>query len=151
MTWKLITAAFVLTGCASTTVPQEAQAVRDYTVVAELEQVEFIRLYRQLRYGIVNDYFVIVEVGKRYYLVEFASRCRALRSKNFIAAMVDHRYDPAYLHVGDTIRGCPVGTIHKATPEQLIEVKELSKSQTSGAIVPPDDGETGGDEASTEL
>ena len=150
MTWRLIAIAIVLTGCASTTVPQEAQAVRDYAVVSELEQVDFIRLYRQLRYGYVNDYFVIVEVGKRYYRAEFASRCRALRSKNFIAAMVDHRYDPAYLHVGDTIRGCPIGKIYEATPEQLLEVKELSRTQATGAIVPPDEDDVEDDEGGTE-
>ena len=146
MTWRLLAAAALLTGCVSTSIPQEAQAVRDYVVVSDLESVRFVRLYRQLRYGYVNDYFVTVAAGKRHYLVEFASRCRALRSKDFIAAMVDHRYDPAYLHVGDTIKGCPVGTIFEATAEQLLEVKELSRSQASGAIVPPEEETQDGEE-----
>ena len=63
--------------------------------------------------------------------------------------MVDHRYDPAYLHVGDTIRGCPVGGIFKATAAQLLEVKELSKSQASGAIVPPEEETDDAEEASS--
>ena len=149
MTWRLLAAAALLAGCLSTSIPQEAQAVRDYVVVSGLESVRFVRLYRQLRYAYVNDYFVTVAAGKRRYLVEFASRCRALRSKDFIAAMVDHRYDPAYLHVGDTIRGCPVGAIFEATAEQLMELTELSKSQASGAIVPPEEETQDGEEGSS--
>ena len=134
MRWILIAAAVLLTGCAGTTVPQETQAVRDFVVVADMEQIEAIRLYRQLRYGYVNDHFVMVEAGTRYYLVEFAARCRALREKNMIAAMVDHRYDPAYVRVRDTIRGCPIGTIYKAPAEQLLEIKRIGKSSTKGTI-----------------
>ena len=133
---RLITVAVLLTGCGTTSVPQEAQAVRDFVAVSGLDPVHYIRHYRQLRYGFVNDYFVIVEVGNRHYLVEFGARCRALRSKTFTAAMVDHRYDPAYLKTGDTIRGCPVERMYKATDEQLIEIKGLSKSQATGTIIP---------------
>jgi hypothetical protein len=35
-----------------------------------------------------------------------------------------------------TRSGCPVGKIYKATPEQLIEVKNLSRSIRDQDIVP---------------
>ena len=138
MVLRLIAALLLLAGCSSTTVPQEARAVRDFVAVSELERVESIRLYRPLRYGYVNDYFVIVIVGERHYLLEFTARCRALRAKTFTAAMVDHRYDPSFLHARDTIRGCPVGKIYKASPKQLVEAKELSKSVAAGQVLPED-------------
>lgn len=135
---KLTAALLLLAGCSATTVPQEAEAVRDFVAVSELERVKSIRLYRQLRYGYINDYFVIVIAGERHYLVEFTARCRALRAKTYTAAMVDHRYDPTFLHEMDTIRGCPVGKMYKATPENLIEAKELSKSVAAGEVLPED-------------
>jgi len=136
MSLRLIAAVVLLTGCGTMVVPQEALAVRDFVVVSELERVANIRLYRQLRYTYVNDYFVTVSTGTRHYLVEFGPRCRALRSKTFTAAMVDHRYDPSYLREDDTIRGCSVDRIYKATAEQLEEIKDLSKSQATGTMVP---------------
>ena len=131
-----IAAAVLLTGCGTTVVSQEARAVRDFIVVSDLERVDIVRLYRQLDYDYVNDYYLTVSTGSRHYLVEFRRRCRALRKKTFTAAMVDHRYDPSYLHAGDTIRGCPVERIYKATAEQLKEIKALSKLQVTGTIVP---------------
>ena len=136
MRWILIAAAVLLTGCGSTSVPKEAWAVRDYVAVADLQEVENIRLFRQLRFGYLNDYFVMVVAGERHYLIEFAARCRALRSKVFTASMVDHRYDPSYLRVRDTIRGCPVGRIYKASVDQLLEVKKIGKSAGPGTPVP---------------
>lgn len=136
MRFRLIAAALLLTGCGATSVSHETQAVRDFVAVTDLARVRNIRLYQQLRYGYVNDYFVIVVAGNRHYLVEFNARCWALRRKEFTASMVDHRHDPSYLLEGDTIRGCPVGKIYKATAEQLIEVKSLGKSQATGTAVP---------------
>lgn len=77
----LIAAAVLLTGCGAMSTTQDVEAVRDFVAVEKLEQINNIRLYRQLRYGYVNDYFVIVNVMKRHYLVEFGMRCTALRSK----------------------------------------------------------------------
>ncbi len=131
MNLRLAAVVLVLAGCASTSVPPEAHAVRDFVVVSDLQQVNHIRLYRPLRYYYVNDYFVTVVVGDRSYLVEFAARCRALRSKTYTASMVDFRKDPSYLREKDTIRGCPVQSIFEATVKQLVEIGELSKSTAS--------------------
>ena len=132
----LTVAAFLLAGCSTTSVPRETAAVRDYVSVSELESVISIRLYQPLRYGYVNDYFVIVDAGSRHYLVEFAARCYSLRAKTYTASMVDQRYDPSYIHEKDTIRGCPIGKIYEATPEELVEIKELSKSVAAGESLP---------------
>ena len=132
----LAVAALLLAGCGATTTPREAEAVRDFVALSGLERVDAIRMYRQLRYGYVNDYFVIVIAGERHYLVEFVARCYSLRANSFTTAMVDQRHDPSYLLEKDTIRGCPVGKIYEARPEQLIEVKELSRSIRDQDIVP---------------
>lgn len=139
MSLRLIAAAVLLTGCGTTVVPQEARAVRDFVVVSDLERVTNIRLYRQLHPSYVNDYFLTVSVGSRHYLVEFDSGCRALRRNVFTPSMVDHRQDASYLRRNDTIRGCPVDSIYKATAEQLKEIKELSKAQATGTVVPAED------------
>lgn len=127
MDWRLIAACLALSGCAISATTLEAMAVRDYVEVADLEEIDIARLYRQLKFGYVNDNFVIVVAGSRHFLIEFEIRCRSLRSKTFTAAMVDHRFDPSYLRPRDTIKGCPVYRIYKATPEQLREIKELSE------------------------
>jgi hypothetical protein len=124
MSLRLIAAAVLLTGCGTPVVPQEAQSVRDFVVVTDLQQIERIRLY-QLHYTYVNDYFVGASSGSGRYLVEFDSRCRALRSKDFTPAMVDSRFNSSYLSEGDTIRGCPIEGIYEATAEQLMEMKAL--------------------------
>jgi hypothetical protein len=129
-------AALLLAACGATSTPREAEAVRDFVALSGLERIDAIRMYRQLRYGYVNDYFVIVIAGQRHYLVEFTARCYSLRAKTFTTAMVDQRHDPSYLVEKDTIRGCPVGKIYEATPEQLIEVKNLSRSIRDQDIVP---------------
>lgn len=131
-----VVAALLLAACGSTSTPREAEAVRDFVALSGLDRTEAIRMYRQLRYGYVNDYFVIVISGERHYLVEFTARCYSLRAKTFTAAMVDQRHDPSYLIEKDTIRGCPVGKIYRATPEQLIEVKQLSRSIRDADLVP---------------
>lgn len=132
MRWMVIGAVLLLTACGATSITPHTQAVRDYVSVEGLERVPSVRMYRQLRFGYVNDYFVIVAAGDRHYLVEFRARCRALTAKVFTAAMVDHRYDPSYLRVDDTIRGCQVGKIYEASDEQLIEVKGIGKPQAEG-------------------
>lgn len=132
---RLFALVVILAGCASTSVPKEAQAVRDYVALAEFEQVSYVRMYRQLRYFYVNDYFVSIGVGNRYYLLEFVARCRALRSETFTPSMVDFRKDANYLREMDTIRGCPVEKIYQATPEQLVEVRKISRANTDGTIV----------------
>ena len=139
MSLRLIVVAVLLTGCGTPVVPQEARAVRDFVVVSELEQVDIIRLYQQLHYTYVNDYFVTVSVRDRHYLVEFDSRCRAMTSGVFTPSMVDHRHDPSYLRTRDTIRGCPVDKIYKAEAEQLNEIIVLSDSEASGTDVPAED------------
>ena len=134
---RFIAAAVLLAGCGTAVVTHEARAVRDFVVVSKLERVDNIRhYYRQLYYIYVNDNFLAVAVGNRHYLVEFGSICRALRRKEFTASMVDHLKDPSYLREGDTIRGCPVDKIYKATAEQLLEIKALSKAQATGSVVP---------------
>lgn len=134
---RLVAVALLLAGCATTLEPNEVRAVRDFVALADLEQVDHIRLYRQPVFTYVNDYFITASVGDRHYLVEFGGRCRALRARGLSVSTIDHRKDLSYLKVPDTIRGCTTENFYQATVEQLIEIKEVSKSEQDGAVLPP--------------
>ena len=133
---RLTASILLLAGCATAVEPTEVRAVRDFLALTDLRQVERIRLYRQPMFTYVNDYFVTASVGERHYLVEFNGRCRALRARGLTVSTIDQRQDLSYLKVADTIRGCNIERIFRATVEELVEIKELSKSEASGAVVP---------------
>ncbi|MDJ0812715.1 MAG: DUF6491 family protein [Woeseiaceae bacterium] len=136
MNLRLAAIALLLGGCATAMEPSEVRAVRDFVALSDLERVDRIRLYRKPAFTYVNDYFITASVAERHYLVEFNGRCRALRARGLSVSTVDHRLDLSYLKVPDTIRGCPTEKIYRATVEQLVELKELSKSAANGASVP---------------
>ena len=125
---RLAVIALLLAGCATTNEPSEVRAVRDFIALTELERVDRIRLYRQPVFTYVNDFFITASVAERHYLIEFNGRCRALRARGLSVSTIDHRLDLSYLKVPDTIRGCPTEKIYRATVEQLVELKELSKA-----------------------
>lgn len=133
---RLATSLLLLAGCATGVEPTEVRAVRDFLALTDLEQVDRIRLYRQPVFTYVNDYFITASVAERHYLIEFDGRCRALRARGLSISTIDHRQDLSYLKVPDTIRGCNTVRIFKATVEELVEIKELSKSEATGATVP---------------
>ena len=132
----IVATALTLTGCATGMVPTEVRAVQDFVVLTELNRVDRIRLYRQPVFTYVNDYFVTASIADRHYLIEFNGRCRALKAKGLSVSTIDYRQDASYLKVPDTIRGCNIEKIFEATVEQLLEIKELSKSEADGGRVP---------------
>lgn len=131
----LITATLALSGCSITsTQPQEIEATRDFVAANELEEVDEIRLDRQLTYRYVNDRYVTVPTRRGDYLLEFQRDCRALRKTTFDLEagdlennpMVDKRDNMNLLRSRfDTIRGCRIATMYEISDAQKEELKAL--------------------------
>ena len=75
----------LLTACTNSggtvTAPgKELEAVRDFVVAVELEEVNMIRRWDQLKYLYVNDYFIILQTRRGDYLLEMKAgvpRCES--------------------------------------------------------------------------
>lgn len=124
----------MLAGCVTSEVRPEVAAVRDLIKLEQPDQVDQIRVLNQLHYQYVNDHYVSATQGSRHYLIEFTSRCAALRRGDYTPAMVDTRRDANYINAKwDTIRGCPIDRIYSLSAGQLLEIKQLHDgSLTSG-------------------
>lgn len=123
---SILLVAILLTGCVSTQVSPEVEAVRDLISVSELNEIDNFRSADRLNYQYVNDYYVAVTQGSRHYLLEFRSRCFNLRRNQYSPSMIDYRRDPTYIWASwDTIRGCPIDKIYQLTEDQLAEVRGL--------------------------
>lgn len=129
-------------GSACTTMhdEQEIEATRDFVAANQLQTVDEIRLYQQLNYRVINDYFVTVETRRGDYLLEFRTRCRALTQRDFQPHMVDVRRDPNRVRARfDTIRGCIIGTIYEVTEEQRDELRQLGDAPGDEIFLPDDE------------
>lgn len=125
--------------CSTLQDEQEIEATRDFVAANELQQVDEIRLYEQLNYRTVNDYFVTVETRRGDYLIEFGIRCRALTQRDFQPHMVDIRRDPNRIRARfDTIRGCIIGKIYEVTEEQREELHQLGDAPGDEIFMPDD-------------
>jgi hypothetical protein len=129
-------AAAVMLGCATIDAPQQKKAVNDFVVLSEMQEIDRIRGYQDLRFSIINEYFVVAVDDERHFLLEFDAGCRALRTGTFNSLMMDHRQNFKILHRRDTIRGCPIAGMYIATAEQLNELKALVHGPVYHALVP---------------
>ena len=128
-------------GCSTTAqAPREVEAVRDFVVAAELEEVREIRLRRQLGYTELNVRFVLVPTRRNDYLVEFQRDCRALRNTEITPDMVDVRQNRNVLRAKfDTIRGCRIARIYEITEAQSEELKVLGDAPGDEIFLPQTD------------
>jgi len=134
-----VAALLPLAACGTTQDRQEVEAVRDFVATTELQQVDNIRLFTQLHYTYVNDFYVTVPSRRGDFLVEFRSQCRALRRKDFTPEMVDYRHDPSILRTKfDTIRGCHIDKIYELTEEQRKEIEDLGDAPGDEVFLPDD-------------
>ena len=133
----------VLVGaCSTMSDEQEIEATRDFVAANQLDEVDEIRLYEQLNYRIINDYFVTVETRRGDYLIEFNNRCRALTQRDFQPHMVDIRRDPNRVRARfDTIRGCHIGKIYEVSEEQREELRQLGDAPGEEIFLPDDENE----------
>lgn len=133
----LLLTALVLTGCVTGYDPQEIEAVRDYVAANQLEEVDRIRLYSQMSYTYINDYFVTIPTRRGDYLAEFVQECREMRRHEFTPDMVDIRRDTNWIRARfDTIRGCRIGTIYVITDEQAKELRDLGDAPGDEVFLP---------------
>ena len=130
-----------ITACSSTTMqPQEIEAVRDYVVANELEEVAEIRLREQMSYTYVNDRFVTIPTRQGDYLVEFTRDCWELRRNEFTPEMVDQRDNQNILRARfDTIRGCRIGKMYEVTEAQREELSALGDAPGDEVFLPDEE------------
>lgn len=132
----------LISACSTFSDEQEIEATRDFVAANQLEQVDEIRLYEQLNYSIVNEYFVTVETRRGDYLVEFRRRCRALTQQDFQPHMVDFRRDPRRVRARfDTIRGCIIGAIYAVSEAQREELRRLGDAPGEEVFLPNDEAQ----------
>ncbi len=140
---RLLAAAILLfvAACATPYDMQEIEAVRDYIVANQLEEVDRIRTnFRQLNYTYLNDQYVAIPTQRGNYLVEFDRLCRDLRRTDFTYEMIDRRDDANTLRARfDTIRGCRIGKIYEVTEEQTKELAALGDAPGDEIFLPEDD------------
>lgn len=130
-------AALLLAACATEWDESEIEAVRDYIVASQLEEVDEIRYFRQLNYTYINDQFVLVPTTRGDYLVEFARLCRELRQLDFTAQMIDRRPDGDRIRARfDTIRGCQIGKIYSISDAQADELRALGDAPGDEIYIP---------------
>lgn len=136
----LVAAMLPLGACVTPYDDREIEAVRDYIVAAQLEEVDSIRYFQQLSYRVINDQFVTVPTRTGDYLVEFARICRELREMKFRPDMVDYRDDTRTVRARfDTIRGCRIDKIYAITEAQRDEIEEIGDAPGDEIYLPEDD------------
>lgn len=137
----ILPALLLIAGCSSTsTQPQEIEAVRDFVVAAELEEVNEIRLRKTLSYTYVNDRYVTVPTRRGDYLVELRRDCFELRQNDFTPEMVDVRDNQNVLRARfDTIRGCYIGAIYEITESQREELRDLGDAPGDEIYLPDEE------------
>lgn len=135
---SLLASAALLAGCASAPpVAPNVEAVRDFIAVSGFERTDQMRVDRRFNYDYVNDYFVSVSEGSRFYLIEFKTRCMNLRRQISSPSMIDHRRDASYIRASwDTIRGCPIEKIYSISQAQLEEAHAIENSRLTSRAEP---------------
>ena len=130
-----------LSACSTTSTAhwpgKELEAVRDFVVVTELKQVKKIRLYEQMKYLFVNDFYIVFQTSRGDYLIEFRGRCTELRRRFWTADMIDIRVSARMLYADhDTIRGCVIGKIFELPEPQLEELRILGDAPGENQFIP---------------
>lgn len=115
---------------------KDVEAVRDFVVAGELQELNSIRLDDQIKVLYVNDFFVVIPMRRDQYLAEFRGRCSELRERQWVSDMVDVRVNAKMLYSDyDTIRGCVIGKLYAISESQLAELKSLGDAPGNGLSV----------------
>ena len=135
----MVPIAALLAACSATTeVPQETEAVRDFIAAADLIEIDRVRTGRNTNHTYVSDHFVIIKGDREDALAEFSRRCYDLTRTDFTPQMVDTRRDPSHIHAKfDTIRGCHIDRLYELTPEQAEELRRLGDAPGDEVFIPP--------------
>lgn len=118
---------FLLAACAggpeNESVILKNDAIDDYIEVAELKDLDQIRINRELHHKSMTEDYILVYDGKDPYLLAFQRRCRELNEREVTP---DYRYDARILHARyDTYRGCKIRSLYEVTKGQAEELLAL--------------------------
>ena len=120
-------ATLVLAACAGNTEQESVvarnDAIDDYVKVAELKEVDQIRIRRQLHHKVITEHYIIIYDDRVPYLATFQRRCRELNEPDVTP---DIRHEPRKLRARfDTYRGCKIRSFHEVTSGQAQELLDL--------------------------
>ncbi len=121
----LVLAAMFLGACASNDEDEQerVEAIDDFIVVSDLEEVASIRSYQQFEQKILNEYYVIVYTRKEQYLLSYERRCYIIYD---MPREPDRRADPHAIYADtDTLRGCHIKALYPISKEQAAELMEI--------------------------
>ena len=114
----------LLAGCAAQTGPTVDDAIADFVLAAELDEVDIIRTWDQYGTSDLTERYIILRTRKDVYLVRFDRRCPKL---NELKVTPDIRYDKNALRPRvDTIRGCRIKEVFAIDEASAEELKTLS-------------------------
>ena len=124
--------ALILAACAADSekegVLAKNDAIDDYIVVAELKEIDQIRIKRQLSHKAITDRYIILYDDRVPYLATFQRRCRELYE---LEVKPDRVYDSRSLRARfDTFRGCNIQSLYEVTNGQAQELLDLGKKAT---------------------
>lgn len=124
---SILIATTLLAACASQdekakrSTQDQAQAVRDFIVVRNLEELDSLSSRSNDRWTSIDDEFLIYKGRRGSYLIEFNRRCYELSDNTRVVA--DKRWDLNTIRArSDTFRGCRIARIFALTE---VEVEEL--------------------------
>ncbi len=103
-------------------------AIDDYIEVADLKEIDQIRIKRQLNHKAITDRYIILYDDRVPYLATFQRRCHELYE---LEVKPDRVYDLRYLRARfDTYRGCNIRSLYEVTNGQAQELLDLGKKAT---------------------
>jgi hypothetical protein len=103
-------------------------AIDDYIKVAELQEIDQIRVRQQLHHKAITDQYILLYDDRDPYLAAFKRRCREL---NELEITPDYRHDANNLYARlDTYRGCRLRALYKVSKGQAMELLDLGKMST---------------------
>jgi hypothetical protein len=103
-------------------------AIDDYIKVAELQEIDQIRVRRQLHHKTITEQYILLYDDRDPYLAVFMRRCRELNETKITP---DYRYDANNLYARlDTYRGCRLRALYKVSNGQAVELLDLGKKAT---------------------
>ena len=116
--------AVVMAACATQPDTHTEDAVEDFIVVSELEELSKAKIRQQITITEITDRYVVLDTYRDRYLVEFRHRCYERGGK----LAPDYRRERNVLRPGiDTIRGCRIERIFRIDKAQAQELEQLGK------------------------
>lgn len=116
----------LLAACASQPDTSATDAVDDFIVVSELEELDSVRMREQFHHTYLSERYIILRTRNANYLVRFRKRCRELNERDVTP---DVRFERNTLHAGfDTIRGCRIDRMYAIDKGQVEELVHLGKA-----------------------